>query len=48
MKPVSMVLIFQTPVAVFRFLISLQTTIISKVDQINVILFQLNLIYCLW
>ena len=48
MKPVSMVLIFQTPVDVFRFLISLQTTIISKVDQINVFLFQLNLIYCLW
>ena len=48
MKPVSMALIFQTPVAVFRFLISLQTTIISKEDQINVILFQLNLIYCLW
>ena len=47
MKPVSMVLIFPTPVAKF-FVFSLQTTIISKEDQINVILFQVNLLYCLW
>ena len=47
MKPVNMELLFSNSPGANFFVFSLETTIISKEDQIYAILFKVNVLYCL-